>query len=110
MSGADTRQPVVLLDLDNTILDFNHAERVALGRAFAQLGLEMNDDIAALYHKINIRHWEMLEDGILTREQFDIVGEFHHGTDGYFDLAKPIVSGKEQYVRIAIRKRKNGDE
>ena len=44
------------------------------------------------------------------REQFDIVGEFHHGTDGYFDLAKPIVSGKEQYVRIAIRKRKNGDE
>lgn len=44
------------------------------------------------------------------REQFDIVGEFHHGTDGYFDLAKPIVGGKEQYVRIAIRKRKNGDE
>lgn len=64
----DTR-PVVLLDLDNTILDFNHAERVALGRAFAQLGLEMNDDIAARYHKINIRHWEMLEDGILTRAQ-----------------------------------------
>ena len=63
------RQPVVLLDLDNTILDFNHAERVALGRAFAELGLEMNDDIAARYHKINIRHWEMLEDGILTREQ-----------------------------------------
>ena len=61
----DTR-PVVLLDLDNTILDFNHAERVALGRAFAQLGLEMNDDIAALYHKINIRHWEMLEDGTPT--------------------------------------------
>lgn len=69
MSGADTQQPVVLLDLDNTILDFNHAERVALGRAFAELGLEMNDDIAARYHKINIRHWEMLEDGILTREQ-----------------------------------------
>ncbi len=64
----DTR-PVVLLDLDNTILDFNHAERVALGRAFAELGLEMNDDIAARYHKINIRHWEMLEDGLLTRAQ-----------------------------------------
>lgn len=64
----DTR-PVVLLDLDNTILDFNHAERVALGRAFAELGLEMNDEIAARYHKINIRHWEMLEDGLLTREQ-----------------------------------------
>ena len=67
--GAMDTRPVVLLDLDNTILDFNHAERVALGRAFAQLGLEMNDDIAARYHKINIRHWEMLEDGILTRAQ-----------------------------------------
>lgn len=64
----DTR-PAVLLDLDNTILDFNHAERVALGRAFSELGLEMNDDIAARYHQINIRHWEMLEDGILTRAQ-----------------------------------------
>ena len=63
------RRPIVLLDLDNTILDFNKAERVALGRAFSTLGLVMNDEIAAMYNKINIRHWEMLEDGILTREQ-----------------------------------------
>ena len=63
------KQPIVLLDLDNTILDFNKAERIALGRAFGTLGLSMNDEIAARYNKINIRHWEMLEDGILTRDQ-----------------------------------------
>lgn len=63
------QQPIVLLDLDNTILDFNMAERVALARAFESLGLVITDEIAALYNKINIRHWEMLEDGILTREQ-----------------------------------------
>ena len=69
MNTAHDRRPIVLLDLDNTILDFNHAERIALGRAFVTLGLAMNDEIAARYNKINIRHWEMLEDGILTREQ-----------------------------------------
>ena len=69
MRMAHDTQPIVLLDLDNTILDFNKAERVALGRAFAELGLVMNDEIAARYNKINIRHWEMLEDGILTRDQ-----------------------------------------
>ena len=69
MSTANGKQPVVLLDLDNTILDFNTAERVALGRALGELGLPVSDEIAALYNKINIRHWEMLEDGILTREQ-----------------------------------------
>ena len=36
-------------------------------------------------------------------EQFEIVGEFHHGSDNIFDLAKPIINGKELYVRIAIR-------
>ena len=69
MSTANVKQPVVLLDLDNTILDFNTAERVALGRALGELGLPVSDEIAALYNLINIRHWEMLEDGILTRDE-----------------------------------------
>lgn len=37
-------------------------------------------------------------------EQFKIVGEFNHGCDSEFDLAKPIVDGKELYPRIAIKK------
>lgn len=69
MSKEKDTRPIVLLDLDNTILDFNTAERRALGRTFTTLGLPDDDDVAALYNKINIRHWEMLEDGILTREQ-----------------------------------------
>ena len=42
-------------------------------------------------------------------EQFEIVGELKHGSDGEFDFAKPIINRKEKYMRIAIRKRKNGD-
>ena len=37
-------------------------------------------------------------------EQFEIVGEFNHGSDNIFDLAKPIINGKELYARIAIRR------
>lgn len=42
-------------------------------------------------------------------EQFEIIGELKHGSDGKFDFAKPIINGKEQYMRIAIQK-KNGDK
>lgn len=36
-------------------------------------------------------------------EQFEIVGEFNHGSDNDFDLAKPSINGKELYPRIAIK-------
>ena len=38
-------------------------------------------------------------------DQFEIVGVFNHGCDSAFDLAKPILAGKELYTRIAIRRR-----
>lgn len=36
-------------------------------------------------------------------EQFEIVGEFNHGSDNEFDLAKPVINGKELFPRIAIK-------
>lgn len=66
--NEDTR-PIVLLDLDNTILDFDTAERHALRKALTTLGVPFDDTTLALYHEINIRHWEMLEDGLLTRAE-----------------------------------------
>ncbi|SFP74247.1 2-haloacid dehalogenase [Oscillibacter sp. PC13] len=59
----------VFLDLDNTILDFTHAEAVALRRALMETGLPAEDSVLARYHAINQRQWELLEAGILTREQ-----------------------------------------
>ena len=61
--------PAVLLDLDNTILDFDKAEKTALGRAFTALGVSYDEALLKRYNQINIRHWEMLEDGLLTRDQ-----------------------------------------
>lgn len=39
-------------------------------------------------------------------DQFEIVGEFNHGVDGDFDLAKPVIDGKPLFKRIAIRLKK----
>ena len=36
-------------------------------------------------------------------DQFEIVGEFNHGSDNEFDLAKPVINGKELFPRIAIK-------
>ena len=35
-------------------------------------------------------------------DQFAIVGEFNHGCDSEFDLAKPTINGKPVFKRIAI--------
>lgn len=63
------KKPFVFLDLDNTILDFNWAERKALTAALKEAGVEATPELLERYREINRRHWELLEDGVLTREQ-----------------------------------------
>lgn len=69
MTVTQKSKPIVLLDLDNTILDFDKAEKTALGRAFTALGVAYDEALLKRYNAINIQHWEMLEDGLLTRDQ-----------------------------------------
>jgi len=59
----------VLLDSDDTLLDFTKAEHIALSKTLASMGIEPSDEMIALYSGINKRHWEMLERGELTRAQ-----------------------------------------
>ena len=59
----------LLLDLDDTILDFHKAERIALSKTFRDFGLEPREEVLELYHKINKWHWEQLELGVMTRDQ-----------------------------------------
>lgn len=65
----------LLLDLDNTILDFTRAEYDALGKTLRAFGLEPTDTVRARYSQINHDHWERLERQELTREQV-VVGRF----------------------------------
>lgn len=59
----------IFIDLDDTILDFSGGEAKALSTTLASFGLDPTPEILQLYHVINIRHWEMLERGELTRPQ-----------------------------------------
>jgi len=59
----------LFLDLDDTILDFHKAERIAIRKTLLDFGVEPTEEILARYHVINKWHWEQLELGKLTRKQ-----------------------------------------
>lgn len=59
----------LFLDLDDTILDFHKAERIALSKTLRAFGAEPDEELLHRYHLINKAHWEMLERGELTRQQ-----------------------------------------
>ena len=59
----------LLLDLDDTILDFRRAERAAIAKTLRHFGMEPEEAVLERYHHVNKAHWEMLERGELTRDQ-----------------------------------------
>ena len=59
----------LFLDLDDTILDFHKAERLAIAKTFREFHLEPTDQVLKEYHQINIMHWQMLERGEITRDE-----------------------------------------
>ena len=59
----------LLLDLDDTILDFHKAERLAIAKTFSDFGVEPTETVLHRYHLINRSCWERLETGEWTREQ-----------------------------------------
>lgn len=65
----------LFLDLDDTILDFHKAERIALSKTLRELGVEPTDAVCTLYSAINKAHWERLERKEITREQV-LLGRF----------------------------------
>lgn len=65
----------VFLDLDDTILDFQRAEAEALRRALTEADAPADAGVLARYHAINAAQWELLEEGVLTREQV-LLGRF----------------------------------
>ena len=65
----------LFLDLDDTILDFQKAEHIALQRSLEEFGVTPTEAVCARYTQINKAHWEALERKELTREQV-MVGRF----------------------------------
>ena len=65
----------VFLDLDDTLLDFHLAERIAMKATFREIGVPDDDKTLARYSEINRSCWERLERGEWTRAEV-LVGRF----------------------------------
>ncbi len=67
------RYKYLLLDADNTLLDFNRAEETAFYAAFSASGLYADAQIYARYHEINDELWRQLERGEVTRARLIVL-------------------------------------
>lgn len=59
----------VLLDLDDTILDFHLSENKAIKQTLHDFALPDDDETARLYSRFNDSVWKKLEKGEMTREE-----------------------------------------
>lgn len=61
---------VVLFDADGTLLDYDQAERFALGETFRHFGLRYDPDYhLPLYRRINEAIWAEFERGLISTDQ-----------------------------------------
>lgn len=59
----------LLLDLDDTILDFQKAEKYAICKLMEYYSIDANDENISRYHEINLQYWKKLELGLVEREE-----------------------------------------
>lgn len=65
----------LLLDLDDTILDFQKGEEYGLQKTLLDAGIEPTEAICTRYSQINKTYWKRLELGEVTRDQV-MLGRF----------------------------------
>ena len=59
----------VLLDIDNTLLDFDAAERQALTDMLAEYELPRDEHACAVYHQVNRELWDALAKGQMNKQK-----------------------------------------
>lgn len=62
----------ILFDLDNTLFDFNKAERMALTKTLLEIGITPNDLMLDRFSQLNLAQWKLLEQGKLNRSQVKV--------------------------------------
>lgn len=62
----------LLFDLDNTLLDFDQAEKRAISQTLEHFGVIADPAVLKRYSELNLAQWKLLELGKLTREQVKI--------------------------------------
>ena len=63
---------LLLVDADDTVLDFKRCERDALRLVLQRFGLPDGDGIIAIYSEINDRMWKLLEKKEITKSELRV--------------------------------------
>jgi YjjG family noncanonical pyrimidine nucleotidase len=58
----------ILIDADDTLLDFKRAEHDALTKTLESFSIEPSDLVTSVYSEINDGYWKLLEKGGITKE------------------------------------------
>ena len=91
----------LLIDLDNTILDFNKAEGPALAGALRTMGIEPTEELLSRYSVINLAHWKCLEKGQITMAEVK-VSRFRQLFDEFGITVSPAETAKVYEGLLAI--------
>lgn len=71
----------ILWDIDNTLLDFDMAEKASMISGLQRLGIDkISEDSLEEYKKINDKYWKKLEKGEITRKEV-LLGRFNEFFD-----------------------------
>lgn len=91
----------VLLDLDDTVLDFQRAEADAIRQLLCESGLPSDDGSVRLYSRINAEEWRRLESGEITRREV-LVGRFRRLFEA-LGVTGDAEAAKERYEHLLSR-------
>ena len=91
----------LFLDLDDTILDFHKAARIAVSKTFREFGIEPTEELLHRYHLINKACWEKLERKEWTREQV-LVNRFQMVFDEVHAACDPAEFAKSYEHNLSI--------
>ena len=86
---------IVLLDIDNTLIDFNECARQSIIRIFNDFNLPYSDNVFKTFTDENIKIWKRLENGEITKEELkfgnlpDII--LLDGGQGHVNFGKKVV-------------------
>ena len=59
----------LLLDVDNTLLDFEKCAEFSVRKGFEANSIPFSDEVMKTFHSINDGLWQKIEQGSLTRER-----------------------------------------
>ena len=109
----------VLLDIDDTILDFHECAKATILRASEDFGVEFTEEMLSYYMEQNAFLWGQYEKGIISREDifrtrfpmlfkeygFDVDGiEFENAFQKYFKTQYKFVDGADELVKYLSSK------